>query len=205
MPRVNFNYFALHYLNLWLSKDRNFCEALQGHDEAGKLKALADAAAFYKVARNLPKAHDVGEGILRYKPVLDVIDALDPSTFQEPRLIRSIEHVRSQISERYRGRGVTSLTTKFLWLKMKSPIIIYDRRARRALRTEPDDLEEYYSRWRKEFNLSCDEINAACASLPTVHVYSAPDAPTRQSVEGIASQPWFKERVFDVYLWSLGS
>ncbi len=89
MTRVNFNYFALHYLNLWLSKDSGFCEALEGHDEAAKLKALADAAAFYKVARNLPKAHDVGEGLLRYKPVLDVIDVQDSNGFQEPRLIQN--------------------------------------------------------------------------------------------------------------------
>jgi hypothetical protein len=202
---MNFNYFALHYLNLWLTKDREFCEALEGYNEARKLHALAEAAAFYKVARNLPKAHDVGEGLLRYKPVLDVIDVLDPGTFQEPQLIQSIKDVRSQISERYRGRGVTSLTTKFLWLKMKSPIIIYDRRARKALRTKPDDLDEYYSRWREEFNLWYDEIAAACALLPRVHEYSAPDAPSPQAVEQIASQPWFKERVFDVYLWSKGN
>jgi len=83
MPRVNFNYFALHYLNLWLSKDRKFCEGLEGDDEAAKLSALAEEAAFYKVARNLPKVHDVENKILRYKPVLDAIDALDPITFQE--------------------------------------------------------------------------------------------------------------------------
>ena len=205
MPRVNFNYFALHYLNLWLSKDREFCEALQGHDEAGKLKALADAAAFYKVARNLPKAHDVGERILRYKPVLDVIEAQDPSTFQEVQLIPSIEDVRSQISEGYGRRGVTSLTTKFLWLKMKSPIIIYDSRARKALGTKAEDIRAYYSQWRERFDSSCNEINAACASLPRVNKYSAPDAATPRYIEEIASQPWFKERVFDVYLWSSGS
>jgi hypothetical protein len=119
MPRTNFNYFALHYLNLWLTYDREFCEALQRDDEARKLKALSDAATFYKVARNLPKACDVGEGFLRYTPVLDVIDAQDPSTFQEPRLISSIYRVHNQISEKYRRRGVTSLATKFLWLKMK--------------------------------------------------------------------------------------
>ncbi len=207
MPRANFNYFALHYLNLWLTYDCEFCKALQGHDEARKLTALSNAATFYKVARNLPKACDVGEGTLRYKPVLDVIDALDPSTFQEPRLISSIDRVHNQISEKYRRRRVTSLTTKFLWLKMKSPIIIYDKRARKALGTKPD-LRAYYAewrKWRKQFNSASDEINTACASLPKVTEYSAPDAPTPQYVEEIASQVWFKERVFDVYLWSKGN
>jgi hypothetical protein len=206
MPRVNFNYSALHYLNLWLSQDRKFCQALEGHDEAKKLQALTDAAVHYRVARNLPKVHDVGDGILRYKPVLDVIDALDPMTFQGTQLIPSIMNARSQISGKYGYKGVTSLTTKFLWLKMKSPIVIYDSRARKALGTKPEDIGTYYSRWREQFDSSCNEISAACAKLPIVHEYSeAPEVGTPQYIEGIASQPWFKERVFDVYLWSLGS
>ncbi len=206
MPQVDFNYWALHYLNLWLSKDRKFCEALQGDDEAVKLQALTEAATFYRVARNLPRAHDVDNGIPRYKPVLEVIDALAPNTFLGTQLIPSIRGVMSQISERYGGRGVMSLTTKFLWLKMKSPIVIYDRQARNALGTNSGDIDAYYSRWREQFNLSCNEIDAACATLPRVHEYSvAPDLATPRYIEGIASQPWFKERVFDVYLWSLGS
>jgi hypothetical protein len=206
MPRVNFNYFALHYLNLWLTKDRRFCQALEGHDEAAKLEALAEAAAFYKVARNLRKVHDVGSGILRYKPVLDAIDALDPVTFQGEQLIPSIMDVASKISRSYGDRGVTSLTTKFLWLKMRSPIIIYDSRARKALRMKSEDIPDYYFRWREQFNSYFNEINAACALLPGVHEYSeAPEVATPQYIEEIASQPWFKERVFDVYLWRLGS
>ena len=86
---MNFNYCALHYLNLWLSKDRNFCEALEGHNEAVKLRALTEAAAFYRVARNLPMVYDVGKGIPRYKPVLEAIDALAPIAFQEAQLIPS--------------------------------------------------------------------------------------------------------------------
>lgn len=99
----NFNYWALHYLNLWLSKDRNFCKALEGTDEKKKLQALRDAAAFYKIARNLPKAFE-GQ-TPRYKLVLDVIDPLDLSTFQGDQLIPSIKRVRDRISARYGGRG----------------------------------------------------------------------------------------------------
>ena len=160
MPQVNFNYWALHCLNRWLSKDRRFCEALQGDDEPAKLQDLTEAATFY-----------------------------------------SIMDVTSQISKRFGGRGVMSLSTEFLWLKMKSPIVIYDRQARKALGTNSGDIGAYYSRWREQFNLSRNEIDAACATLPRVHEYSvAPDLATLQYIEGIASQPWFKERVFDVYL-----
>src|SRR5882672_2977855 len=101
MPQVNFNYFALHYLNLWLTKDRKWCEALAGNDEAAKLRALTEAATFYKVARNLRKVHDVGKGIRRYKPVLDVIDAKASNNFEGAQLIPSIMDVVGQISQRY--------------------------------------------------------------------------------------------------------
>ena len=203
--RVNFKYFALHYLNLWISYDREFSDALQGHDEAAKLKALADAAVFYKIARNLPTAFD--EGIGRYKPVLDVIEALDPKKFQEPGLIDAIEDVHNRISEQYGGRRVISLTTKFLWLKMKSPIIIYDRRASNALHITVRDIRDYrsyYAEWLRQFQLFSDEIDAACTSLSKAREYSAPNAPSSQDVENIASQHWFKQRVFDVYLWEEG-
>lgn len=204
MPQVNFNYFALHYLKLWLTKDRKWCEVLAGDHEDKKLAALAEAAVHYSVARNLPKAFDFEKGIPRYKPVLDAIDNLDPITFQGDRLIPSIVEVGSQISETYGGQDLISLTTKFLWLKMKSPVVIYDARAMKALSAKRKDIEDYYSRWRKQFASHGNEINAACELLPKAHKYSAPNAATPQYIEGIASQPWFKERVFDVYLWDLG-
>ena len=204
MPRVNFNYFALHYLNLWLTKDCKWCEALAGENEEKKLVALAEAAVHYSVARNLPKAFDVEKGIPRYKPVLDAIDNLDPITFQGDLLIPSIVEVKSQISGTYGGPDLISLTTKFLWLKMKSPVVIYDGRAMKALGAKPKNIEDYYSRWQKLFASFGNEISVACALLHKVPEYSAPHAATPQYIEGIASQPWFKERVFDVYLWDLG-
>lgn len=53
MSQVTFEYSALYYLNQWISKDSDFCEALNGSDETRQLKALKDAAVFYRVARNL--------------------------------------------------------------------------------------------------------------------------------------------------------
>jgi hypothetical protein len=46
MPQINFKYWALHYLNLWLSKDRKFCEALEGADDGAKLEAIASQPWF---------------------------------------------------------------------------------------------------------------------------------------------------------------
>ena len=71
MSQVTFEYSALYYLNQWISKDSDFCEALNGSDETRQLKALKDAAVFYRVARNLPNAYDKDKNLVRYKPVLE--------------------------------------------------------------------------------------------------------------------------------------
>jgi hypothetical protein len=49
--------------------------------------------------------------------------------------------VKEKISDQYKGHGGLSLTPKFLWLKMKSPIIIFNSRAREALHAAPGDIE----------------------------------------------------------------
>ena len=172
MPKTGFKYCALHYLNQWISKDRACCEALAGPRESEKLRTLADVAVFYRIARNLPKCYDEGKGILRYRPVLRIIDDLNPAEFQGDKLLRSIKKVRDKISAQYGGREVLSLTTKFLWLKMKSPIIIYDRQARKAVGVAPGKIDEYYSMWREKFNGYDQQIQDACTSLPTVHEYA---------------------------------
>ena len=205
MAKVPLKYCALHYLNQWLAHDRIYCEALAGKGEAAKLKALKKAAGFYRVSRNLPEEYDTKQGYPRLKPVLDVLESQVPATFQGGELIPAILRVRDQISNRYGNRGVLSLTTKFLWLKVRSPIIIYDSKARKAVGTRDGDIEAYYSRWREKFSAQAKDIDAACDSLQQVLEYSVnPQLATACYVQGLTSHDWFKERVFDIYLWHLG-
>jgi hypothetical protein len=88
---------------------------------------------------------------------------------------------------------------------MKSPIIIYDNQARKALGAAPRDIDEFYGRWHEKFNRHEQQIRDACASLQKVHEYAKrPEIATPQHIAKIATQPWFRERVFDVYLWQRG-
>lgn len=77
-----FEYCSLHYLNQWLSYDRNYCIALSGVNNKEKLSALKKAGGFYRVARNLPTAFDEKIGIERYQPVLDILDDLSIEQFE---------------------------------------------------------------------------------------------------------------------------
>jgi hypothetical protein len=210
MPKPSFKYYALHYLNLWISQDRAYCEALTGRDREGKLDAIARAAVSYKIARNLPRRYDEGK---RYQPVREVLDKLSPADFKGKKLLPSIQNVRNQISALYGRRDFLSLTTKFLWLKIKSPIIIYDSRARAALAIELgkkarnfEAYDQYCSAWREVYKKYAEDIGAACQNLEEVHEYvENPKGANRQYVARIARQKWFQERVFDIYLWHVGA
>jgi hypothetical protein len=112
--------------------------------------------------------------------------------------VESIENVSRKISNKYGGHGSLSLTTKFLWLKMKSPIIIYDSRARNALGAAPDNLADFYARWRKKFDVCEQQIRDACTSLSELHKYTRVP---KTYIAKVTAHRWFRERVFDVYLW----
>jgi len=205
MPTVQLKFCALRYLNQWLEHDRIYCEGLAGNDEATKLKALNKAAVFYRVSRNLPERYDRKKGLPRFKPVLDILDTLAPANFHGDALLPGILRVRDQISAQYGTLGVLSLTTKFLWVKFQWPIIIYDSKARSAVGARTGDLADYYARWRQRFNEHAKDIEAACNSLQNVVEYSVnPDLATPRYVQELSGHQWFRERVFDIYLWHLG-
>lgn len=204
MPPVTFEYSALYYLNQWLLRDRKYCDAFNGSDENVQLEALREAAIFYGVARNLPCKHDSHIG--RLKPILDVIASVLPQDFQEPHLIPKVLEVRNALSNAYGGNDLLSLTTKFLWLRLKQPIIIYDGNARRALQATDGDLKDFYSKWRNQFGRNRTAIQNACNLLQGIHRFSIdPVSATPQYISKVASEEWFQERVFDIYLWHEGA
>lgn len=201
--KKTFEYCSLQYLNQWLSNDMNYCKALASGDEENKLTALRDAGAFYKVARNLPTEYDKNQG--RFKPVLDIIDSLSPADFNND-VVKSIREIEQKISKEYGNRNVLSLTTKFLWLKIKSPILIYDYQARIATGTNAGDLASYYEKWHEGFAINRDRIISACAKLKNMGEYTVNQKiATIDFIEDVSANTWFHERVYDIYLWNQGN
>ncbi len=161
----------MHYLNQWLQHDSGYRHTLKFGSTAERLDALRKAAAFYRITRKLPLSGDVGKGLPRFKPLLDVIETVRRGDFSADPVSR-IRKVEAAISERYGGRGMLSLTTKVLWLALKRPIIIYDAQARNAIGTRNGDLEGFYSEWRKEFKEHSGEIAGVCKKLEKMGAYS---------------------------------
>lgn len=207
MTVQTFEYCSLQYLNQWFNNDRGYCEDLSNDNQETKRSALERAAVFYKVARNLPLKFE--KGLKRYQPVLEILDLVCKEQFNNDNPVKEIVEIRNRISRKYGNRNVSSLTTKFLWLKIKQPILIYDSRARNALRSN-DDLVDFYNKWKESFEKHKKYIEKACSCLPELHLYVerednvAATAATKEDIKILSNEAWFQERVFDTYLWNIG-
>lgn len=205
MAIQTFEYCSLHYLNQWLTYDRGYCESLSNGSTEEKLSVLKSAGGFYRVSRNLPSEFDEKKGLARYQPVLDTLDSVCSEHFTN-NIVEKIWEIESKISAKYGKRRVLSLTTKFLWLKIKDPILLYDSQARIALGTKDDDLPAYYQKWGEGFEQHEKDIKKACSQLSDLHLYAVDQRNgTREYIKEVSSNSWFHKRVFDIYLWSKGN
>jgi len=153
----------------------------------------------------LPRKFDEKIGLPRYGPVLDIIDSLTPIHFEND-TVKKIHEIEDKIYIKYGKNRALSFTTKFLWIKVKQPIIIYDSKARIALGIKNGDLYAYYEKWREEFNVNQRAIIEACSKLPDMNKYAVnQEIGTKEYIREIADETWFHERVFDIYLWNKGN
>jgi hypothetical protein len=102
-----------------------------------------------------------------------------------------------------------SAASKLLWLRHKLPFIIYDSRAVNALRDlggtfENANYSEYCDCWRAQYHQREEAIKEAAARLHEVRTFLPPWHRTEAELRALVSEPWFRERVFDIYLWEMG-
>ena len=220
-------YCSLSYLNQWLVHDSGYHKVMTleaGKDSTQKKSdALIKAGSFYSVARSLPTKYDLDKELLRYEPVIAIIDKFSSDDLGgatsadeiRPQSIEKIKQTADEIGGIYltnkgNRRNVLSMTTKFLWLKLKSPVLIYDRNARVALNhlndttLRPNDLGAFYDNWLQAYTKEKDKIAEVCSNLHRMNLYAINEIGENE-VKSLASQAWFQERVFDNYLWGVGA
>lgn len=189
---------------MWLSQDRLFVEKLASNNRSNQLEILRKIAAAYRIARNLPLAGDIERGQIRYEPVLSIINNIS-GPIEEQKIVDLVNKTNKAICDKYNINEALSLTTKFLWFKFQSPILIYDSRARNALKTETGNYENFCKEWKKLYEENIEEIKNACKKLPKMAIYTnSPDFATEEKIKEISQKKWFMERVFDIYLWHAG-
>lgn len=196
----NFKYFALMYLNDWQFWDKPFSERIFSNDNKDSLDAFHHAAKYYKVTRNFPI--DVSES--RLQAALDLVRARR-GALTEKNVCQTVDRLASEFESRY-GKNAISAASKFLWLRHKSPVVIFDSRARKWLnkngyKVPANDYTRYRQQWLCAFVDHRVEIDHACSGLVNVLDYSMAHDEDEQEVSDVVSSLWFQERVFDKFLW----
>jgi hypothetical protein len=158
--------------------------------------------SYYKIARNFRglKEDEVAENIS--KELLEI----DGS---EENYIKNVEDLAASFKKSY-GQYNLSAASKLLWLRYRSPYLIYDSRAVTALHRMGNkfrnaDYTLYCESWRREFEKRSDEISLAAHGLVNLpRKYTPAFTLTDDDLVKIADSKWFIERVFDIYLWEAG-
>jgi hypothetical protein len=97
------------------------------------------------------------------------------------------------------------LSSKLLWLKFKDKIIIYDNLVKSALDGSAN-YSEFYDKWNERYVSMSDEIDGVCRRLPDLAQYTLnPEITTSRFIQSVCCEQWFKNRVFDIWLWNVGS
>ncbi len=198
----------MRYLLLWLEKERECCFAIQriGGSEESRLIGIQRAASHFAVARNLPRKVSGDKSLEHYRPLLKVLDGLDPALL-DGGWAGAITRVEKLIQKSYRTTTrLRSLTSKFLWLKFQRGVVIYDSQARKALGVRTDSpLDTYEKAWRQRFESSKGEILLACRDLASVLRFARNGQDVSESeLRGDIKSRWFHERVLDMALWAQG-
>ncbi len=205
-----FEYCALEYLNLWTSYDKRFVENFTGGKQK-MLEIIPEVATVYRVHRNFPLRYDVLNNRERYEPIVDKLAAINIAKIDENNFIKTVIQTRQNIGQEYGGLGVLSATTKFLWMLVRDPIIIYDNNAMTALGRHNYPVDEgnygqYVQQWQQLYAEKEEEVNEACQGLHGVRLYARhANEIDEQYIQQISAETWFRKRVFDMYLWIVGA
>lgn len=198
-PELPFEYCALRFLLQWEQRERSLHEYIAG---SPTLPQLRSALRYFQVARTFAglKTDEAAQA------VSDALLQIDSERHDSP------EQKVTALAERFRQRFNQfnlSAASKLLWLKHKEPYVIYDSRAVNALRDlgcifENANYGQYSVCWRNEYRKRKEAIAKAASRLRDVLTFFSHWHQTEADLASLASQAWFLERVFDIYLWELG-
>jgi hypothetical protein len=196
---IPYEYCAYRYLELWERAEKPLYRALSGVHSAAQIR---DALKYYNVARNFKglKEDSVAENIS--KKLLEIDGYKGSYSDKVEKLAESFKVSCGQYN--------LSAASKLLWLRNRSPYLIYDSRAVTALnrlgnKLKNADYISYCEVWLREYKKRNDEISLAAHKLVNLpRKYTAAFSLTDNDLIEIVHSKWFVERVFDIYLWEIG-
>jgi hypothetical protein len=193
-----FEYCALKYLTIYQQIDKEIIENLKPANNTNRIEIFKKGATSFRIARNF-KDFETTENKQKILSILDKIEK--PKTENET--IDTVKYFSNQLTGLFPDKNYFSASSKFLWLKFQSPIIIMDSRTIKALdkKLKPENYENYYYLWKDEYSKFENEIKNCITLLPSVKSYFYNP---EMDITEIINSKWFHERVFDIYLWEKG-
>jgi hypothetical protein len=191
-----YEYFVMKFANQWASKE-NFLYLRLNQRQINEA-SVANALHYFQVARTFVGLQNEKNREFIAEQVLEHSKYLTKNNFHQ-----KVDSLADQFENRFKSKNV-SAASKLLWLRKRSPVLIFDKWARTALekmeQRNLDSYEEYAIAWRKNYSLHESEITNAAISLIGVRQYCALWNTTASECEEIVLSEWFLERVFDMYL-----
>jgi hypothetical protein len=198
--KPSFEYCSVRFLEQWVRREKRLYEAFSTTPTP---EDICEALSYFKVSRNFAGIDDPG----KQKLVLASLKATLTNS-KLPGANGKVCALAKKFEQDFKFFNL-SAASKLLWLSSRTPFIIYDRRAVKALRSfrfyfQDRDYDAYTNAWRTQFNSCAKAIGAATRKLPKVKAFMHPSIRFDPKLVKTIREPWFKERVFDLYLWETG-
>ncbi len=197
-----FEFCATRFLCQWEKREKNLFEGLS----AGPTdKLIVEALAYFQVARNFKGLTKDQKAAGRIRTSL--LNVQNDVTLTSP--VGKVDALVTALQNDF-GKFNISAATKLLWLSYRDPFVVYDKRAITALtkkakhRNISKNYSNYTVAWRSEYAKSEKGIVDAIANLPNGRSFMPKTSLTDANLIALSTEQWFKERVFDIFLWEVG-
>lgn len=198
--KPSFDYAALKFLMLWERSEKPLHDALSG--KAATADDVRRSLKHLQVARNFAGIRDSksAQAVIR---MLEKVDKRAGYTAEQ-----KVDYLGKLFQETFRTRNL-SAASKLLWLRHRRPYVIYDSRAVRAIAARAGvslfaSYDEFVAEWRRQYERVQQEVAEAGQRLSTTESQASIWRRKSPPLATLVSQPWFLERVFDIYLWEFG-
>ncbi len=197
-----FGFCAARFLRQWEQYEQAHFNAISKDPSDDD---IINAIRYFRVSRNFP-------GLTEDRRVAGTIRALLFDTRNDTALVSPVDkvnHLTTLFGENFDSFNL-SAASKLLWLSIRSPIMVYDGRVASALSIRGGyanvirDYENYTRAWRAEYEAVEVAIEKAIKNLPNGRAFMPYTQLTDAELVAFAEKQWFKERVFDIFLWELG-
>lgn len=195
-----YEYLVMKFANQWTTREQILHEELSR--KIISEKSVVKALQYFQVARTFDGLKTEDNRTFIVENLLEHSKYLTKNNFHE-----KVQDLAERFKEQF-GSTNLSAASKLLWLRKKSPVLIFDKWAKSALESfeqrKIDCYADYSEVWNHNYSLHKDKIKDATIDFVNVRQYSALWNKSTSECKDIVTSEWFLERVFDMYLLSHG-